>query len=362
MLLTPASIFTLLLGISVLSLVGCIALGIFCYRLLVDRGRLLLRLERMHREPARTHSGGLAAGAYLSDVALPRLPADAEGGPGAAVAVSHLVTSCDQPQILMFLDSACLYSRALARELRDHAPGPEAPGIIAVIGGDAPGSAAFPRFPGTLLHDPDRTAALIYGVAASPAGYRVAPTRHTVGRLLVGPAALLHAIHRAGTTEHHRQDLPATPIPRDPTRHMPPLAAGDPAPEIHPPGSPNASRSLARHWGQPLTLLFVDPDCPPCHGALEMLARCPGGIVTIISRGTPEESINMRAAALPGVQVLLQPQREAALAFRLMETPTLYEIDAAGTISSGPITGLAAITSHLAGVRCGHASRTTAAP
>ena len=53
MLLTPAYIFSILLGIWALSLVGCVALAIFCYRLIVDRGRLLLRLERLIAQPPR---------------------------------------------------------------------------------------------------------------------------------------------------------------------------------------------------------------------------------------------------------------------------------------------------------------------
>ena len=43
---TPAYIFTLLLGIWVISLVGCIALGICCYRLVADRRRLRACLKQ----------------------------------------------------------------------------------------------------------------------------------------------------------------------------------------------------------------------------------------------------------------------------------------------------------------------------
>jgi hypothetical protein len=42
---TPAYFFTLLLGIWVLSVVGCIALGILCYRLLAERRCLQAQLE-----------------------------------------------------------------------------------------------------------------------------------------------------------------------------------------------------------------------------------------------------------------------------------------------------------------------------
>jgi hypothetical protein len=53
MLITPAYMFTLLSGIRVLSLVGCITLAIFCYRLTVDRHPLPGRPEqREMRHPS----------------------------------------------------------------------------------------------------------------------------------------------------------------------------------------------------------------------------------------------------------------------------------------------------------------------
>lgn len=51
MLFTPADI-TLLLGIWLLSLVGCIALAIVCYRLVLDRRHLRGRLEPLEMRPS----------------------------------------------------------------------------------------------------------------------------------------------------------------------------------------------------------------------------------------------------------------------------------------------------------------------
>lgn len=361
MLFTPAFIFSILLGIWVLSLVGCLGLAIFSYRLLVDRGRLLLRLEQVPPQPPGSRIGGIQAGAYLSDVSLPLVAPDPHGEPRTEVAISHLISSRAEPQMLIFLDSACLYSRALARELSAGLPQPGSPGLIAVIGGDPPGAPDFPLFPGTLLLDTQRQAAPIYGVAFTPAGYLVAPTRHTISPVQVGPAALLHAARGGAPQDPPRFPLPVTPIPRDTHQDLPPLTVSDATPDLHLTTVAGEPWTLVAHRGLPLTLLFIDPDCPPCRETLALVAAspCPGLIV--ISQGAPDDSLNATVAALPGVTLLLQQGREAARAFHLLETPAIYEVDTSGNISAGPIVGLQHITRYLADGICRHAPPGTSA-
>jgi len=277
------------------------------------------------------------------------------------VAISHLLTGQEQLKLLMFLDSGCLYSRALARELSGRIPQAQEPGIIAVIGGYPPGSPDFPLFPGTLLLDEHRQAAQIYGVAFTPAGYLVAPTRHTVSSLWVGPEALLRAAQGGVTETPPRTPIPVTSIPRDPDRDLPPLSIANTAPELHLITAAGEPWSLADHRGQPVTLLFIDPDCPPCQEALAQLAAWPCAGITVVSHGAPEDSINERAAALPGVTLLFQSQREAARDFRILDTPVIYEVNTAGAISAGPIVGLQQITRYLQEGICRHAPPGTSA-
>jgi hypothetical protein len=351
MLFTPAYIFTLLLGIWVLSLAGCIALGIFSYRLIVDRGRLLLRLERLMTRPSVAHVGGLAKGAYLSDVALPLL-SQATSQPREEVALSDVITSAGQPQLLVFLDSECLYSRALVRELQANMPRPERPAIIAVIGGDPTDPQALPADFGVLFHDPYRQAAPLYGVQATPAGYLVTPTRHTASALQVGPEALLHVALTGSARDLPSNPLPTTPIPRNTDRNLPPLAAGDAAPDLALTSVEGAPWFLADQRGDPLTLLFVDPDCPPCQEVLEQYASCTRAGIVVISQGPADELINAMSAAFSGATLLLQTRREATHAFRMLETPALYEVDDAGMISAGPIIGRQHVFRHLADGIC----------
>lgn len=361
MLFTPASIFSILPVTWVLSLVGCIALAILCYRLILDRGRLLLRLEQLTTQPSGSHIGGLEEGAYLPDVSLPLASPDPHGEPLNAVAVSQVLGAHPQPQLLMFLDSDCLYSRALARELSARSSQAEHPGIIAVIGGDPPGSPDFPLFPGTLLLDQQRQAAQIYGVAFTPAGYLVAPTRHTATSLRVGPAALLHAAQGGAAEDMTRSPLPVTTIPRDNRRRLPPISVGDTAPELHLSTATGEPWSLGDHRGHPMALLFIDPDCPPCRETVTLVAGSPCPGLTIISQGPPEDPLNEMASALPGVTLLMQQQREAARAFRLLDTPAIYEVNPDGNISAGPIVGLQQITRYLTEGICPYVSPGTSA-
>ncbi|MEZ4564437.1 MAG: redoxin domain-containing protein [Thermomicrobiales bacterium] len=347
-------IFIILLGIWMLSIVGCVALAILCYRLVVDRGRLLLRLDQIIAHPPGAHPGGMPVGAYLPDVALPLAGPEPPGQTGAMVAISDLIRSQTQPTLLMFLDSDSLYSRALARELTTGIPGSDHPGIIAVIGGDPPGSPDFPFFPGTLLVDVDRQAAPIYGVAFTPAGYLVAPTRHTLMPLFAGPAALLRAARGEVTADQPHPSLPVTPIPRDASRRLPPLGAADAAPDLHLTTATGEPWSLAAHRGHAVLLLFVDPDCPPCHGALAQVAACNGAGIAIVSSGMADDLLNAQAAAIPGATLLMQQQHEAAHAFRMLDTPAIYEVSTDGSISAGPIIGLQQITRYLTDGICRH--------
>lgn len=351
MLFTPAYILTILLGLWVLSLIGCIALCIFCYRLIVDRGRILLRLERVMARPSVTHFGGLAKGAYLSDVALPLLP-QTTGQPHEEVALSHAITSASQPQLLVFLDSGCLYSRALLRELHASISQPGRPAIIAILGGDPPDPETLLAGFCALFHDPNRLAAPLYGVQATPAGYLVTPTRHTASVLQVGPEALLHVALTGSTRDLPPYPLPTTPIPRNTDRNLPPLAAEDAAPELELTSVSGAPWFLADQLGHPLTLLFVDPDCPSCQEVLAQYATCSRAGIVVISQGAADDPTNVMSAALPGSTLLLQKRREAAHAFRMLETPAIYEIDGAGMISAGPIIGHQHLTRYLADGIC----------
>ncbi|MGH2617858.1 MAG: peroxiredoxin family protein, partial [Thermomicrobiales bacterium] len=192
-----------------IALVTVAILGWFCYRLLVDRGRLLLRLPDAENEDAAQSPCGLRAGAFLSDFALPTR----DGG------MATLSGLADRPLLIVFVQPDCLFSRAVARELADHAPDTAAPLPVLVVSGPAEDREApvpFVDLGGPVLLDPHGQVARLMRVPLTPAGYLVDETRRTIGALLVGPRSLIAAARGEPLADLESPPQAVTPIPRAP--------------------------------------------------------------------------------------------------------------------------------------------------
>ncbi len=83
MLFTPGYIFSILLAIWLLSLIGCIVLGIFCYRLVADRRHLRARLEQVTRLTSGSRSRDVDGDNDPSAAAPLSLPPDPDRETGA---------------------------------------------------------------------------------------------------------------------------------------------------------------------------------------------------------------------------------------------------------------------------------------
>jgi thiol-disulfide isomerase/thioredoxin len=128
-----------------------------------------------------------------------------------------------------------------------------------------------------------------------------------------------------------RQLAPAPARGADHTTHG--LPVGAPAPPLavadHPVGLDDA-----RAAGRPVVLVFIDPDCGPCHALLPDL-----------------ESWRRRHADALSI-VVLDRQRDVARRYRVHATPTAITVAADGTIASPPALGASAIAklvAHTAG-------------
>src|SRR5918911_1683168 len=108
----------------------------------------------------------------------------------------------------------------------------------------------------------------------------------------------------------------------------PGLPVGSAAPDFSLPGLYGETLTLGalRAAGQPVVLVFLDPDCGPCNALLPEVGRWQreqAGQLTlaVISRGTPEA--NLRKSAEHGIsRVLLQQDREAAERDEAYGTPS----------------------------------------
>jgi peroxiredoxin len=316
------------------ALVTALALVWACYRLLVDRGRLLLRLEEAEPGARVGPPRGHAPGTFLNDFALPTPD-------GRTVTLSDLIG----PALLLAVVQAdCLFSRAFAHELRrTGASGPPLP--VLILSGDRTGQdslAAFADLPGWLVLDPSGQMARLLRVSATPAGYLVDAERRTASPLLIGPETLL-AVARGARVEE-AATLPTAVTALDTLPHrgsgaLVPLGPGAAAPDITLPLQGGGAWSLRAQRGRPLTILFSDPGCPPCQTLLnELDGVYDDGLVIVRRRsGDNDDSARRWNRSIP---IALQDGREAARAFGTLQTPAAFAIDAAGTIVAGPGVGL----------------------
>jgi peroxiredoxin len=339
------------------ALVVMALLGGLCYRLLVDRGRLLLRLEALEPDEARVmrQGHGLPAGAFLSDFALPWLiDAGNAVGDGAIVTLSGLV---GRPLLLSFLHADCLFSRAFARELAGATPAPGAPLPVSIVVGEfADAEPLFANLPGVVLLDPHGQVARLIRVTATPSGYLVDAERRTVGPLLGGPTALL-AVARGETVSEAATPLALSPLPARTSSRPPPLPQGAAAPDFTLPALAGDEWSLAAQRGSELVLVFTDPACPPCDALLEELGRDDQSGLVFISRGDATENKELGEKMGITAPVLLQQQREVARTYRTLETPAAFLIGAEGQIVDGPAIGQEAVLGLIAARESGKMGR-----
>src|SRR5919201_1445943 len=135
--------------------------------------------------------------------------------------------------------------------------------------------------------------------------------------------------------------------------HAPPPAAGLPvgsmAPDFSLPGLYGETLTLGalRAAGQPVVLLFMDPDCGPCGALMPEVGRWQheqAGQFTlaVVSRGTAEA--NLHKSTEHGIsRVLLQQDREVAERYQAYGTPSAVLVQPDGRIGSPLSAGVEAI-------------------
>lgn len=123
------------------------------------------------------------------------------------------------------------------------------------------------------------------------------------------------------------------------------LEQGEPAPALELPGLDGEPRSLddLLASGRPLALVFTDPDCGACDQLIPELARlqrerAEDFEIALVSRGTAAEN-RAKVERTPLDNVLLQDDREIAMAYRVGAVPTALIVGADGRIASGLATG-----------------------
>lgn len=333
-----------------------LAIGAGGYRLLLQHGRLLLRVEELEGRlaaPARQHPvapvRGLPPGTLVPDFDLPLLSG------GRAILRSFR----GRRVVLVFFDPACGFCRELLprlAEVTSAEPSESRPTTLLLAMGDVERVRQLVEEHGltvpVLLQD-ESGIATILEVRGTPTAYLLDEEGATVGELAVGAEDVLARVHGNVVDTGSAVDGPID-APRLRTRPLSEsklvrdgLPAGTPAPAFRLPRLDGGEVSLDDYAGHRLLLVFSDPDCGPCSAVLPELDdlpdRIPNLAVLVISRRDREANVAKVAELGLTVPVVLQRSWEVSRDYGVFATPVAYVVDDRGVLASGPAVGAQAI-------------------
>jgi peroxiredoxin len=316
------------------------------YRMMVERGKLLLQVEQLEQRvaaiPPRTVSGsGLPAGAPAPDFELPDLTGR-----------MHSFSQWRSQQILLiFMDATCSFCRAMAPRLGEALRSREAGSPVPIIVSTGEVAANRAMFLPQGIHCPillqeGAELARLYRAPATPSAYLIDGTGHIAGGLALGADEVLAlllpgtrapdsdtAAHHAGQGVGHV----VRPIENS-TLTRAGLTAGTAAPAFSLPRIDGGTLSLADYQGRRVLLVFSDPDCAPCNRLapeLEQLHQDLTGLdVLMVSRGTL--GANRARAEELGLTfpIALQRHWDVSRDYGMFATPIAYLIDERSLLAS----------------------------
>jgi peroxiredoxin len=344
-----------------LTLAGVVlALGCWLgYWLVLQHGRLLVRLEALERQPEQGSAAGFAlpwalpVGSVLRDFDLPTLA-------GGRMTLSQWR---GQRLLLILVDPPSRFSRELLSGLAalPSGPGDGRPVPLVLAIGDADVNRAVFDAHGigcrVLLHEHGEITSLLW-VDAPPMAYPVDEQGRTAGPLAIGAPAVL-ALARGGRAETNGRAEPptsdgsgsmrdlATRAPRWYRVTRDGLVGGTPAPSFRLPRLDGGELSLGEYRGRRVLLVFSDPASRPCNELAPELERLHRRVrdlqVLVVSRGAPEA--NRAQAAEDGLTfpIVLQRHWEVSRDYEMVATPIAYLIDEQGLVATDVAVGADAI-------------------
>jgi len=318
--------------------------------LMMQNGRLMLRIEALEQRLAGTAQSGAASngigqppGSVLNDFSLPLL----SGG------TMTLLQWRGKKVALIFVSPRCAPSVKLLPELakawKTRAPDSPMP-LIITTGDVAENRRIFEEhgIQSPVLLQEDTEVAFLHHALVTPMAYLVDEGGFTVGPAVVGRPAVLDLLlngqdssSEQSTPTGIKQGVPGSRIAREG------LKAGTPAPDFTLPALDGKTISLSDYRGRPVLLIFSDPDCRPCQEMAPALERIHRGssdfAILMISRGDQEANrakISEHGLTFP---VVLQRKWEVSREYGMFSTPIGYMIDQFGVLSSSAAVGASAI-------------------
>lgn len=326
----------------------------FCYQLVRQNGRILLRLEALEQRlevqnaeppsPTPAAPSGLPLGAIAPEFELPDL-----------TGTRHCLSDFrGRSMLLIFFNPKCGFCTAMASDLAALVPdgghGQAVP--LVVTTGDAQANRQLfqkheIRCP--VLLQKDMEVASQYQAHGTPMGYLIDEKGTIASNLAAGAPALLALASAASGTLHERkaQQKPKgkgnKPLAESRLNRSG-LKAGTPAPNFRLARLDSGDLALEEYRGRRLLLVFSDPGCGPCEQLAPQLERVHREQkdlqVLMISR--QDRETNRQKVAKLGLTfpVVLQENWEISLLYGMFATPMGYLIDEQGVLDSDVTVGV----------------------
>jgi peroxiredoxin/uncharacterized membrane protein YphA (DoxX/SURF4 family) len=354
---------TTLVAAQPMAVVGLAMLGVLIaeaallYKLLLQNGRLLVRLEAVERRLAEGGMGPAAPTAAAARRGLPLgAPAPAFALPGVYGETLTLdaLRAAGRPVLLLFTDPGCGPCNALMPDVGGWQREQAARLTIAVVSRGAPEASRAKAAEHGLAHvllQRDDEVANAYQAHGTPAAVLVRPDG-TIGSPLALGVDEIRALAAQPTGATGMVPVPMAPPAAVPNGHAghahgsngarPAAAApagpaiGKPAPALELPDLDGKRRRLADLGGSPTLVLFWNPGCGFCQQMLPDLKawdeRPPEGPpkLLVVSSGTVEANKAMGLRS----PVLVDDSFGAGRAYGANGTPMAVLVDAEGRIAS----------------------------
>ncbi|HET6386316.1 MAG TPA: redoxin domain-containing protein [Armatimonadota bacterium] len=354
--------------ISLAILIPCLLVALGCwlgYQILLQNGRLLLRLEAVEAEIQRFAStpppdaapprpAGLPVESLAPDFRLP----DRTGRP------TDLSIFQGRRVLLIFFNIHCGFCLRMAPALKSMTSEESGrrPVVVIIATGDPAENVEFFRTNGIecpILFQKEMEVASLFGAQGTPMGYLIDEQGRIASELAAGETALLALVGVSAPQDSGA--VPARYAPQNGTgngRHHPVgignksiadsqinrsgLTAGTTAPSfwlprVGPDDSALAETlSLESFRGQRLLLIFSDPNCGPCRELAVKLEQQwrenASAQILMISRGDPAVNGEKIAEQQLTFPVVLQRQWEISKLYGMFATSIAFLIDEHGVI------------------------------
>jgi peroxiredoxin len=331
------------------------------YQLVLQNGRILLRLEAIEKqlrprgEAKPPMSGGLSRGVAAPEFALPDL-----GGKRRTLSDFR-----GKELLLIFFNPQCGYCSKMAEDLAslpmDGAKGRPIPLVVST--GDALENRQLVERYGIrcpVLLQEQMEVAHQFRAQGTPMGYRIDSAGRIASELAVGAEPLLRLANLNASelrqTAGTGNGAAAHPKNADPSLahrrlNRKGLKAGTLAPDFQLPRIDEGELSLAELRGRCVLLVFSDPNCGPCDELAPQLEDLhqnrPDLQILMVSRRDAEATRAKADSLGLSFPIVMQDQWEISLKYAMFATPIGYLIDQQGIIlrdvavGVGPILSLA---------------------